>query len=668
MAPFGDDFALFNTQAEIFRGGVWDPATRPTKSTKESLDSSLSNPSIYTSSDMPIEAMEPTYASPARKITKETKLRQRKSTPDLRSSRDIDKEIEPMPSLPKNLIRKGLHKHKSSDSLRPAYNKDHMPFDINDHIGELRRLKTNADLNEKPDRNIEKKMESKPTIANTMKRWGSWYFKDLASSTDAVGIKVSGTSSTQSTTKDTPRRKSAPSDSHRKPSKKLPESKPASAPVPHSFPSELLSSIENINNDSNKPSSLDKSNSMVMESHKTPIKISSIENPNSFQKERNGHRVKGTRSLYNLIGGSSSSLLKEDKKNKNGTFDKQYEPTLNASEVHNQSSWNSVIEPQNLSWDNLDSNNDILSKSGSKFKGHLPSSATPHVNSYSEMNTEMIAVDLKANSLQSIPLPLIPSTRNIESRRAPSHVGSGNGKTLDPHPLRSRAKSFGPLGHLEHPQYISPTGISDQEETTLLTAPALDQVPIELAGGTDIPAFDLESNFSVPLLAPPPRMHERTIAKRGSSDSLRKGTHKSSRDFSGKVPYAFSLESNSADSVIALPEPLSTATPYTYEQNLSDFLTETTAKFESSQLFDSFMLDQRQSNGPTTTTLSNQFPRAPHKQQSKRELQMETEPTRSTGDPENFLSKTSGKQPNGFPPVLSYRKVKPKQSQGFKFF
>lgn len=585
MAPYSDDFSLFNTQGEFYRGGVWDPTPRSSKATDGATEISSTDRNPVQTTDVERDSS----SANNREQAKKARLRQRKSTPDLRASRDIDADSEFIPDMPSTLLRKNLHKHKSSDALR-ALPTDDSSNSFDDDIDELQHVDSNANLGMK-----ETPADSKTTLASTVKRWGSWYFKDNTSNTGNTPTK----SPDVSVSKNQPasRRQSAPSESvtvRREPSfkkkwpqKQSPEVKPVSAPAPHKFPTELLNSIADDNRPSLRPAA-----------GRTPARSNSMTDTASnrtMQKNMMSsyRKVEHAKSAYNLSDYSESSLRTD----------------LNVS---------SLIES--------DKETKELDQNGSQGNSQTSDS-----------------VNLRKAK------PIASSVTR----------GSMGRKSSEPYLSWNRSLSFGSSETLAASTLPNFKGeLNDQECSIPLNAPSLDQVPIELANSV---TPDSETNFSVPLLAPPPPMHDRSLTKRRSKDALRQSTLQSN-----SLPPS-STQPN-LDSVITVPKPSLSAAPYSHEQDLNDFLIETAAKYESTQLFDHLSIDRE-----VESSSSSSLPRANSQKASEKSRNGDVLLESSSSFSHSSITGSSKASSinydlNESTPVLSYRKVKSKQSQGFKFF
>lgn len=585
MAPYADDFSLFNTQGEFYRGGVWDPTPRSSKSTEQTIDiSPTGNPVHATGVD------KDTSSTNSREQAKKARLRQRKSTPDLRASRDIDADSELIPAMPSTLLRKGLHKHKSSDALRALPTDDSSnPFDINDHIGELQHLDSNADLGLK-----ETSADSKSTLASTVKRWGSWYFKDNTSNTGSTSAKLTNAALSKKP-QPASRRQSAPSESasvRREPSfknkRQSPEVKPVSAPAPHKFPTELLNSIADDNLASLRPAtgrSPARSNSMTDTASNRTMQKNML---SSYRK------VEHAKSAYSLSDYSESRQFMR--------------PDLNV---------NPLIES--------DKETNELDKNGSP------------------------GTSQSSNSVN------LRKTKSIASSATRGSMGR---KASEPYLASNRSLSFGSSETLANTLSNFKGELNNQDFSIPLQAPSLDQIPIELANPAVTP--DSETNFSVPMLAPPPPMHDRALTKRRSKDTLRQSSLQSN-------PLPPSSTQPNSDPVITVPKPSLSAAPYSHERDLNDFLIETAAKYESSQLFDHLSIDRKIESSSSSSLPRTNSQKASEKS-SNGEVLLESSSSFSQSSISGSLKASSTNELNESTPVLSYRKVKSKQSQGFKFF
>lgn len=526
VAPFYEDFALFSTVKEFFRGGLWDSSVR------------FQNPAEFESEPVPSDvATEETVVEtiiqpkvkerPVDPKTSRSSLRHRKSTPDLRSSQsniELDETFS-MPPLKPNMPRRGMHKHKSSDSLRTRFLDSPYADHNNEFIGEA---------------------GSKQSLTNSVKRWGSWYFKNSNEGTDfkrrtsnGSDILKGGISSTQpkkQTTKNSKADQSSASSpvnkrrSVKSPSISSGSGKPVSAPAPHRFPPELLNAIYN-DEDSHVPSQI--------------------------------HQMEGSKGMHEDVNSSANEPI---------DLIPSYQSGNKISKSHTLSSIKSILT------------ND--------------------------------------------PLPPVPTSAKVDDGLASSPP---------------EAFKF----------------------------PSLDHIPAELSESHE---DNNGSSFSVPFLAPPPPMRERTLAKRGSNDNLRKDQSRlSSASFGG--------DGDNDDSGITKPPPVPTAVPYNLEKNnlndLDKFLIETSAKFEtkfepSQQMEnkDRIKDGKRMAKASTISGSELKSPIQPIGKDKKTSTESNLQAPQSQQQPLQPIQKQPEQihQPMEEQPIMSYRKMKPKKSQGFKFF
>lgn len=705
VAPNFNDVAFFSTEGELFRGGIWETSTRPSSHAEiKSNSSDLSNSQRPSPPCMQAAEIENSkiLVSKVKESKKAATLRQRKSTPELRASPTaISDESFPMPSITKSLMKKGLHQHKSSDSLRSAFlNKSSVPFDINDHIGELHNLNLDTDFSKK---GLEI-TDSKPTLAGTVKKWGSWYFKErVTTNTEDMGNKSANSSRlhrhasenfhdinlpksfNNGTTANELLEQSSKDHIESKKSIKS-KSKPVNAPIPHSFPPGILDSLSSHSGKSSNFSTSDKLNqdqhfSTPGESTVTPLNhpLATHSLENLISHENFSPRVKQSQSLQNLL--AATSRPKDDDQKKIEHISKDEISTLAPVHIAAAEMSNPPIIKSKLGHEALITPKSTIPKSAtvpSLLSTLLPSisksESFPGTQSLSA-NDNITENGRKLNLADSLlKSPLQKDTYSSKkyatlhkSKSSIDRVRFGvNQSSIITNDHLTRTKSFGFVNNPGQSQIASKEVFDGNSESLSYTFPSLDQVPIELAGGSSNSTFVESPTFSVPLLAPPPPMRERTIAKRGSNDNLRRGTRKSSGNLTGSNIYASSHESRSVDSVIAVPIPASTATPYTYEQSLNDFLLETAAKFESTAIFDNLLLDQKRVNNSESYSSSSSVPTLDPKTHHNEETRSVTGSSITAGSVTAFnpSDPTVPAQP-----ILSYRKGKPKRpSQGFKFF
>lgn len=537
VAPFYEDFALFNTINEFFRGGLWDSSVR--LQNPSDLDPEPAVNDIATEETVVETVIQPNIKqTPIEVKSSRSSLRHRKSTPELRSSQsniEIDGSF-PIPPLKPNMPRRGMHKHKSSDSLRTEFSDSPFANTSNDIIDET---------------------GSKQSITNSVKKWGSWYFKNNIEGTDlkrrtsdSSDIIKSGLSSIQPKLQIAKSSKPLPQSSSALPLKKrnsLKNSnvssgsgKPVSAPEPHRFPPELLNSIRD-----------EKVSSISDETYK--IKTS-----------------KSTHDINSSVSELPTQSISLNQTDKNITSNRMAKPI------------NSLIDDT------------VSSQTTNTSLKDEPASGT--------MNK------FKFPSLDHVPTEL-----------------SDNGNTSNSTSLESHEDSYG-------------------------------------------------SSFLVPVLAPPPPMRERTLAKRGSNDNLRK-------DKSRFSSTSFETNSNKDISIIKKPPPVSTAAPYTLEKrsldDLDKFLIETTAKFEA-KFEASHLMENKDFIRDTkvltkSATISSSEPNKPIKSTRNANTFVENKPLSSQNQQQQSSQPIQSQpsqvhQPMEEQPIMSYRKMKPKKSQGFKFF
>jgi hypothetical protein len=524
VAPFYEDFALFSTVNEFFRGGLWDSSVRfqnPAEFESESVTSDVATEETVVETVIQPKVKE----RPLDPKSSRSSLRHRKSTPDLRSSQsniEIDESFN-MPPLQSNMPRRGMHKHKSSDSLRPGFLDSPYADPNNEFIGET---------------------GSKQSLTNSVKRWGSWYFKNSNEGTDlkrrtsnGSDIFKGGISSTQSkkqSTKNLKLDQSSASPVNKRSSVKSPSissgsGKPVSAPAPHRFPPELLNAIYN-DEEPHVPSQT--------------------------------HQMEGSKSKHDVTDDSNESI------------------------------------------DSIPS-----FQSGNAIPKSLTSNS---INSF----------------LVNDPIPPVSISAKGNDELASSS---------------SEAFKF----------------------------PSLDHIPAELSESHE---DSNGSSFSVPFLAPPPPMRERTLAKRGSNDNLRK-------DKSRLSSASFGDDDDNDDSVITKPPPVPTAVPYSLEKNnlndLDKFLMETSAKFdakfEPSQQMENKNRIKNVKRMIKASTISGgelKSPIKPIEKNKKTSIESKLQSSQPQQQPPQPIQKQPEQvhQPMEEQPIMSYRKMKPKKSQGFKFF
>lgn len=748
--PYLDDLAFFNTENEVFRGGIWDPSVKPSKSAEPT--SPTPEPSFDETPVSPIfPVTDPGEIPPSGTPTpisvsvssSSVNLRHRKTTPDLRSSPSSSHDLtldhhSTMPPDPSSPSKNGGKLNDSLDGSKPKKS-----FDITQHIGELHTQGTRSG-----DFKSLSRSDTKSTIVGTVKKWGNWYFKDRRNSNTGEEPYVETPphnhpkrdfSSESLRRKSTPvlsskleRKLSGKGNQHPnrqfKDDKQTDSSKPLSAPLPHSFPPELMDAI------SNQGDMVDSIISTYAPEN-GPAK-DGISRSKSMKETRRKSQVSRTRDSQPKPKTPKSELdAKIDKKLADSTEDDSKHhanpslkllkkttiaaavtvPSVTDADISDKSPSTSIKIPNSKKTSAVSSLSSSLSSSGSVSKSETLKymKNEPKKQPKKELKTDLVVDTPTKSELRtepSVDTSIKPESKALDS---PNHDTifdmetsiDDSTKVIKPkiynpdihHNFSVKRKAVG-SGSNKHPHTHSAdsngnvtdiTPVTPSTEEMPKTVPSLDQAPIELSGNGH---GKRPESFSAPTLAPPPPMRERTLAKRGSSDNLRR--RNSSNHGTNVNPYSNTVSSTAGEfsPVITVPVPASTATPYSHEKSLKDFLVETTVKLESSSHYDSqarllhhphhqlqqqpLQLQQPQQQQQQPHQEYTAPPQPSHKpsmalhrkpSNSNNHHQQHTDPTSTPLAPfvANTASNSDEKEPE---PILSYRKGKAKQMQGFKFF
>lgn len=606
-------------------------------------------------------------------------LRHRKTTPDFRTAGLSTHESDIHTVQP---LRKG--DHKSDETISD----NRKSFDLDSHIGELHpKPLARSDT-----------ASSKATIVSAVKKWGTWYFKDRRNSNapaetarggdlppferqstnDLLNKKLTSNFAANHDEKKMANSKNA---ANLQPKESLTDSpKPLSAPLPHSFPPELMS---------------------VISSSKDMPVTSSIESPSTRSTIENGGP---SEEILHMKKSLTTTDPKTQADCESSSFDKAMEPVQEASsnddkevagervdkddethqanpgltllrrpttdtavtipstvvDVTGTSPSKSIKIPSSKKESAMSSLSSSLSSSASAKRSSLPKETILEVEAKKEsepnpdttvsQNHEPL-FDMDHAEDVTVAKPTVHPTRTVK-RKA---VGSGPSK----HPPSQLAASNGGLS------------IATAPGDTPKPAVLLDEAPIV----SSKPGHAAAEPFLVPALAPLQPMKERTMARRASEDNL--GLVTDSRP--PTTPYASAVERHPTDSVITVPMPVSSVMSYSNEKQRSDYQTGSSTSFQ----FDTQKSPQHQEYaGPSQPVASGLKParsvkRKPTTSASHHNLQLQQQqqnshsqsephlPTQSLTNSPPYTAATEDEEQ----PILSYRKGKPKQqNQGFKLF
>lgn len=226
VLPFLDDLSFYDTRGEVYRGGIWDPSVRLEK--PEETASVDLKPDGLNKSPETLEPIDDPYSATSGLENDKSKLRQRKTTADLRSSSFIS---EAPSTISEPAYSPELNFSESVDGS-PSLNNE-VPFDLTEHIGELKRS----------GHTFPEQKSNKNTIVGAMKKIGTWYMKDRKNSStenqdsvDSIRKKIAHTLSKDSLKQFNNSGENAYS-----------SSSPLQAPSPHKFPPEIMNSIKKSN-------------------------------------------------------------------------------------------------------------------------------------------------------------------------------------------------------------------------------------------------------------------------------------------------------------------------------------------------------------------------------------------------------------------------------------
>lgn len=697
-----DDLSFFNTEDEVFRGGIWDHTVRPDRPDRPmdvQSPTSLYPPDAEGSPGL--EATEildsPVPASPitpqrASTSTSSTSLRHHKTTPDLRNSSPTNlTTIADSPNrqpFPKPYLKESF---SSTDSLAD----DSQPkssFDINEHIGELSSTRT-LDSKAGPI------SDTKATIVETVKKWGwgNWYSKDRRNNnanTEEVK-EAPALPPRRDVSSESLRRKSTPvlpsklnrklsaktgSSTSRHKERLLESNKPISAPIPHSFPPELMDAIS-----SDQPNFPDVINNETINERAKPVppvsrsksmKESRRKSQSDWELRHEGDKIRKERKS---VSKASVKPTEDDPKHHvNPSLKLLRKPTAAAaitipSAVDADSSGTSPSKsiriPKSRNNSNVSSVSSSTSSSKSFNRGsymakreRTESRETNDIQEGKEPWEVKESKEVKNVDFEVKPEPKVEESDNdtvfdMDGTNADiESLASKTSASTIHHHVKRKAVGSGPRAHFK-PRSIHQEDLDSiitATDDAPLTAPVLDKAPTELASSDFMP---MTGPFAAPVLAPPP------LARRGSNENLRRsGETRTS-------PYAPVGETQHPGSVIAVPMPVSTAKSYTHDRsNFGDFLSESTSKFESASHLD--QRDQPQQKEYSTSAHSASLA---HKPSAHRSSTIKRKPTTSMNHhqqtaPDSPTPTTSTLPSEEQQPILSYRKGKSKQNQGFKFF
>lgn len=677
-----DDIAFFNTDEEVFRGGIWDHSARPDVPMEPPSPSNLdiSDPPIRNGT--PSESVDPSEFTVSTSVDADTplspstshtgSLRHRKTTPDFRTAglSTHTSDIHTVQPLSKSI-------HKSNESLTDL----RKSFDLDSHIGELNpKPLTRSDT-----------ASSKATIVSAVKKWGTWYFKDRRNNNahpETAGGGGHLPPSERQSTSDLLSKKSTSNFAANHDEKKMANSKqaanlqssdtlmdshkPLSAPLPHSFPPELMNVISS-SNDMPVSSAMESPSRKPTEnddlSEDVPKRKKSLRatDPKPQADAESGSSDKGGTPVQE----APSTDDKEDAIKGVDKGDATHQTNPGLTLLRRPTTDTAVTIPSTV----VDLTGTSPSKSikiPSSKKGSAMSSLSSSLSS---------SASAKRNSLpketilevepkkESEPNPDTAVSQNHETLFDMDHAEDVTAAKPTVHHVRTvkrKAVGSGPNKH-PHAQPVTSNGtlpVATATEDTPQAAELLDEAPIVSSKNVHVAA----EPFSVPVLAPLPPMKERTVARRPSDDNL--VLDKESRP--PTTPYTSSAERHPTDSVITVPMPVSSVMSYSHEKQRNDYQTGSSASFQ----FDPQQSPPHQEyTGPPQHAASGLKPaksvkRKPTTSAShhNQQLQNSHSPHLTAQSPPHspsFTAAADGEEQ----PILSYRKGKPKQqNQGFKFF
>lgn len=620
VLPNMDDLAFFNTDGEVFRGGIWDPSVRSEKQFDLSIPAVDSEPSLPIGTPVidptVLESPVPVPESPADNLHRTSaSLRHRKTTPNLRTSSEIP--LDEPPPLPMR-YKADLHDHTEREI--------NFSFDMAEHIGEL---------NGNPET---KGKDTKATIVGTVKKWGTWYFKDRKNGEMNEGVDDnSKPKPRRNVSNDSLRRKSTPaltSKLDRAPSIKsrLKEKieKPISAPLPHSFPPELMDAISSGQAATSGEAVAENSSA---ESHSSATRSKSIKEHPVRRKntwEDSAQETLGNNSTVNM-----ESTETEEPHHDNPSLRLLRKPTSSAAVTIPESVPTTPSKSIQISPNKKSSAISSLSSSLSSQGSHTASLEKDKTNT--PESTE------KVESLETVstPLALLQPPQEVFDMD-PHTEPPATVKVTGRHHVKRKPVGSGPHSHHESLEKGVATATLDDDASKY--GSHLGQIPSELPYEPASSNDSASNAFAAPILAPPPRMLERTLGKRPSNENMRSNPYTNEQ---------LQHHLGSKDGGITVPMPVSAAMSYTHEKKLNDFLMDTTPKFETSS--------------PPQQIQESASPKSPPSKKRSKSIvaNVASAPSVMTAEAEPAAS-TSLNSPE---PILGYRKGKPKhQNQGFKFF
>lgn len=193
VLPFMDDLTFFGTEGEFYRGGIWDQSVRPPQQDdNEHTENIEENNEMINSRSTSIKS----GLSNSNNGNETLRHRNKSFRPeDTTSSQtmigpDLDSEIPPelrnrsssnnSSDLRRDSLSSTSNKSSESSSDNLEDNGNNNEFDLKQHIGELKSFSSKRDLkrNSSDSNSPTKSKSSQSTLVGTVKKWGSWYFKD----------------------------------------------------------------------------------------------------------------------------------------------------------------------------------------------------------------------------------------------------------------------------------------------------------------------------------------------------------------------------------------------------------------------------------------------------------------------------------------------------------
>lgn len=613
VLPFLDDIAFFNTDGEVFRGGIWDPSVRPER--KFNADTSTADEESILPIATPV--MEPTDfaespidipTSPEDNLnTSSANLRHRKTTPNLRTyASDANMAMDNPPPLPTRA---------TTEAHDPLDHSQRSSFDLNEHIGEL---PLDAKLNK----------DSKATIVGAVKKWGNWYLRKNSNTQDEAGSSQQPKPKTESNS-DFLRRKSSPSlaskqeraafERQQRQQQRREAEKQLKAPKPHKFPVELMDSLDS-------PEARDHD----------PLPSKPVSRSKSLKEPRRSRNTWDSESAG--VTDSVPDPEWNEKHSVNPSLSILKKPTSSAA-----------ITVPLQSQDNSGSSSPAIRVPSYK-KGSAVSSLSSSLSSHSSTEKERSIPPLPIDEVQSTPhvsepvrTPVESTPQDIfdmdsaETTPAPATVK----RSLTQHAVKRKAVGSGTSKHSHSKSLdkIATATVSDDQPN-----PELDVKSSPKQRPENRPTSG--SSFTSPKLAPPLPMLERSAQREKNFGD---------RD----TPYLseqLQLSQDGGNESIPLPE--SAAAPHSHEKDLNDFLIDTANKFDT--------LPPMQFQGPA--------PRSPPAKSKSPATTSSATFANNRPASKNYDAPSSGisqsqNTPSSPEPVLGYRKGKPKQqNQGFKLF